>query len=483
MELRLDLIKPGLLSFRCVGALSQLHIGGSTDPLRTFISGQSFEGNVLLDLRGVDNICTEGIAWLVHWYRCITKSGGVLGLCAVPPKFKEFFEVCKLRELMPIWEDETEGRAALIASLTALAEQPSSLIAPAKQPSAELVLAPLPKTNHIIEEEELTVSDSTALVPISSVSPPEIEWRPAGKAIEILIVDDSAVERRRAGSALNKHTGSDSNGHDSIEVLYASNGVEALEIVHKKRPSLVVTDLVMPGLDGLGLVKEMRSVFPSIPVVLMTAHGSEEIAAEALRFGAASYVPKKFLARDLSETVETILRLAHVDREQMIFPFMKFSEYRFLLPTNMSLISPLVDFLQGHLERLKLCHEMDELRVAVALREALVNSFVHGNLELPSELRETDPEGYVRCLAERQYLSPYKDRQIHVTVCGTQEGVVYTIRDEGAGFDTSFVPDPTDLNNLKKATGRGLYLIRNFMDEVKFNDVGNEITLIKRKSE
>jgi CheY-like chemotaxis protein/ABC-type transporter Mla MlaB component len=471
MELRLDLIKPGLLSFRCIGALSQLHTGGSTDPLRTFFAQQSFEGNVLLDLSGVGNICTEGIAWLVHWHRCITKSGGVMGLCSVPTKFKEFFELCKLQDLMPIWENETEGRAALTSSVTASSQQPSS----------ELVLTRPPETNLLIEEKPLSDNGSTALIPISSGNSPGIARRSTGKVVEILIVDDSAVERRRAGTALHKLSGS--NDDDSMNVLYASNGIEALDIVHKKRPSLVVTDLVMPGLDGLGLVKEMRSDYPSIPVVLMTAHGSEEIAAEALRFGAASYVPKKYLARDLSETVETILRLAHVDREQMIFPFLKSSEYRFLLPTNMGLISPLVDFLQGHLERLKLCHEMDELRVAVALREALVNSFVHGNLDVPSELRETDPESYIRCLAERQYQAPYKDRHVHVSVRGTQEEVVYTIRDEGFGFDTSFVPDPTDLNNLKKATGRGLYLIRNFMNEVKFNDVGNEITLIKRRSE
>jgi CheY-like chemotaxis protein len=421
----------------------------------------------------VENICTEGIAWLVHWHHCITKSGGVLGLCSVPAKFKQFFELCKVREFIPIWDNETEGRAALTRSVTASP----------KQLSPGLVFAPL-KENHLkVEGKKLTVPTSTALVPASSGNVPEIGWRSTGKAVQILIVDDSAVERRRAGSALKNRSGSSPTDDSNMHVLYASNGVEALNIVQQKRPSLVVTDLLMPELDGLGLVREMRSDYPSIPVVLMTAHGSEEIAAEALRFGAASYVPKKYLARDLSETVETILRLAHVDREQLIFPYLQVSEYRFVLPTNIALLSPLVDFLQGHLERLKLCHEMDELRVAVALREALANAFTHGNLEVSSELREADPESYLRCVAERQNQSPYKDRHIHVTVRGAQEEVVYTIRDEGLGFDTSFVPDPTDLNNLKKATGRGLYLIRNFMDEVRFNDIGNEVTLIKRRSE
>ena len=56
------------------------------------------------------------------------------------------------------------------------------------------------------------------------------------------------------------------------------------------------------------------------------------------------------------------------------------------------------------------------------------------------------------------------------------------IRDEGPGFDPDGLPDPTDPENLTKASGRGVLLIRTFMDEVRFNDTGNEITMIKRCS-
>ena len=56
----------------------------------------------------------------------------------------------------------------------------------------------------------------------------------------------------------------------------------------------------------------------------------------------------------------------------------------------------------------------------------------------------------------------------------------FTIRDEGKGFDPSSLPDPTDPENLLKASGRGLLLVRTFMSEVTFNGIGNEITMIKR---
>ena len=55
------------------------------------------------------------------------------------------------------------------------------------------------------------------------------------------------------------------------------------------------------------------------------------------------------------------------------------------------------------------------------------------------------------------------------------------IRDEGPGFDLNRVLDPTDMTNLERVSGRGLLLINTFMDEVKHNKTGNEITMVKRR--
>ena len=97
----------------------------------------------------------------------------------------------------------------------------------------------------------------------------------------VLIVDDSAIDRRLAGALLAKR------GYD---VAYAADGREALERCEQVRPDVVVTDLQMPQMTGLELVEALRSRFPSLPVVLMTAHGSEQIAMMALNAGAAIYV-------------------------------------------------------------------------------------------------------------------------------------------------------------------------------------------------
>src|SRR5262249_58411516 len=98
--------------------------------------------------------------------------------------------------------------------------------------------------------------------------------------------------------------------------IYAGNGREALAVIEKEKPDLVLTDLQMPEMNGLELVEEVRSKYRSVPIILMTAHGSEEIAIQALQKGAASYVPKRNLAQDLLETVDNLLEVAGTKRHQ-----------------------------------------------------------------------------------------------------------------------------------------------------------------------
>ena len=124
----------------------------------------------------------------------------------------------------------------------------------------------------------------------------------------VLVVDDSAVDRRLAGGMLEK------NAEWNIE--YASDGAEALARFGSQVPDAVVTDMQMPEMDGLELVETIRARYPLVPVILMTAHGSEDVAVQALERGAASYVPKVNLARDLADTVASVLAVARADRRR-----------------------------------------------------------------------------------------------------------------------------------------------------------------------
>jgi len=290
----------------------------------------------------------------------------------------------------------------------------------------------------------------------------------------ILVVDDSAIDRTLAASLLQKVPGT--------TVHHAEDGKAALASFEHTVPDLVLTDLSMPEMDGLELVKQIRQHHPLVPVILMTAFGSEEIAIEALRVGAASYVPKKKLAQDLTDTVRDILNAVQASRsQQRLIECLAQTESHFLLDNDPTLIPPLLGFLQESLQRMRLCDEIGKIRVSVALQEALYNAIYHGNLEVSSTLREKDNRLYLDAIDQRRKEKPFRNRRVEIVSRESPAEVMYTIRDEGPGFDPSTLPDPTDPSNLERVTGRGLLLIRTFMDKVYHNDKGNQIVMIKRR--
>jgi CheY-like chemotaxis protein/anti-sigma regulatory factor (Ser/Thr protein kinase) len=300
---------------------------------------------------------------------------------------------------------------------------------------------------------------------------------------KILVVDDLRAERILARGLLERRPGLEAlECRTGLTVIEAAGGEEALEAVRREAPDLVLTDMVMPGMNGLELVETLRARCPQLPVVLMTAHGSEEIAMQALQKGAASYVPKHNLARDLLETVEEVLRLASAERNQQhLMECLTRTEADFVLDNDPSLIPALIGHVSENLRRLRCCSENERLRVTVALSEALLNAMYHGNLEIDSELRDRDEKSYREVLGQRRRDLPYATRRVHVNARESPAEARYVIRDEGPGFDPTSLPDPTDPANLERVSGRGLLLIRTFMDEVRHNDKGNEIVLLKRR--
>jgi CheY-like chemotaxis protein len=219
----------------------------------------------------------------------------------------------------------------------------------------------------------------------------------------VLIVDDSVVDRKLAGGCLK---------NCDLEVAFACDGREALDLMADDLPDVVVTDLQMPEVDGLELTKQIRKLHRNIPVILMTAHGNEEVAVAALNAGAASYVPKKNLSRDLEETVKTVLSVATSERaEQQILESLASVRLEFELGNEISTLRPLIMVMQGHMRQLGVYGESDIIRISTALQEGLINAIEHGNLELDSKLRELKDNTYQKLGDERRQQEPYKEPQ------------------------------------------------------------------------
>lgn len=126
----------------------------------------------------------------------------------------------------------------------------------------------------------------------------------------ILVVDDAADMREFIIQYVLKP-----GGYSFVE---ARDGLEALQIINTAPPDLVITDLQMPRLDGLGLLRRIKEQGINIPVVLMTFYGSEEIAIEVFRLGVRDYVIKPFDQDELSAAIERALSEARMRRQRDI---------------------------------------------------------------------------------------------------------------------------------------------------------------------
>ena len=291
----------------------------------------------------------------------------------------------------------------------------------------------------------------------------------------ILVVDDSPLDRRLVGGLLEKVKG--------VEVSFAENGKQAYDLVRQDPPDLVLTDLEMPVLGGLDLVRQMKELQSPIPVILMTAAGNEDIAVKALQMGAASYVSKRSLPNELWDTVSNVLRVSAERRTQTrVLDRLQRWETEFEIENDLDLVTALSAYLMQTFSSLRLCSSAEQLRVGVALDEALLNAYFHGNMEVSSKLRETNYHEFFDLAKRRSQESPYRERRIRVWARYSPTEAVFTIHDDGPGFDIKSLPDPRDSKYLERPHGRGLLLMRTFLDEVRYNEQGNEVTLVKSAS-
>ena len=114
----------------------------------------------------------------------------------------------------------------------------------------------------------------------------------------ILVVDDE-IDLAVSCQRLLKSKG--------YEVRVAANGEEAMQAVQEEEPHLVITDLKMPGMDGMELLAQVKELYPEIQVIMMTAYSTIEDAVEAMRLGAHDFVPKPFTPEHLMIAVEKSL--------------------------------------------------------------------------------------------------------------------------------------------------------------------------------
>ncbi|HEY6104463.1 MAG TPA: sigma-54 dependent transcriptional regulator [Anaeromyxobacteraceae bacterium] len=127
----------------------------------------------------------------------------------------------------------------------------------------------------------------------------------------VLIVDDELNIRRVLAAMLKR---------DGYEVTAAADGEQALAVLARAPVQVVVTDLVMPRLDGLSLLRRVAADYPDVPVIVITAHGTVDSAVAALKAGAFDFITKPFEQEELKKVIAKAARAHEIARQDVHGP-------------------------------------------------------------------------------------------------------------------------------------------------------------------
>jgi FixJ family two-component response regulator len=231
------------------------------------------------------------------------------------------------------------------------------------------------------------------------------------------------------------------------DVSTAEDGAAAVESFKKKPTDIVLTDLLMPRMDGMGLLNEIRALDPDLPVVVLTGFGTIDRCRDALRSGATDFLQKPCEEEDLIK----VLDRARARREE-IYQLDSLAEasthsFSIMVPADLTHRVAVTSKILAVADAAGFRKRRWEIRLA--FDEAFTNAVVHGTM--------SDPE-----------------KEIGVSADFQDDRAILTVVDTGPGFDYEKAAGPLD----DEPGGRGLFLIRSFADEAVWSERGNICRMI-----
>jgi YesN/AraC family two-component response regulator len=239
-------------------------------------------------------------------------------------------------------------------------------------------------------------------------------------------------------------------------VLEAVDGQQALKLFRDNQIDLVLSDVRMPGLDGLTLLAAIKEINPRVPVLLISGYGDVETVVKALKAGAENFLAKPLSMDVLAKVVDQALALACAFPAGQSRWLALRQNTRLETASRPELVCEVVQQVaQSAVAVGYASHDLDN-NLKLALVEAVTNAMEHGN-------------------RWNQELKVVVEADI------TPDMLSVSVRDQGQGFDFACLPDPTSGDQLFCERGRGVFLMQAIMDEVCYSAPGNCVTLCKRR--
>ncbi len=254
------------------------------------------------------------------------------------------------------------------------------------------------------------------------------------------------------------------------EVDITTSGKEALDMIKTRQYSLVLADVVMPKFDGIDLLIRAKEWDKSLTFMMISGKATIEQTIESLRLGASNFIRKPFHPDEVVNLVNSTIikqgiRKEESESREKTYKLLSKSHFEMIIPSTFSDIRLAIQMILTEVTARGYEDKHDTL--AVALDEILTNALIHGSWE------DKKPDD----LTSREL-----DKKISIKFTIVPDSIKVVIKDRGKGFDTSYLPDPTDPENIFNSSGRGIFITKNFADSLTYNKKGNQATLIKTLS-
>lgn len=263
--------------------------------------------------------------------------------------------------------------------------------------------------------------------------------------------------------------------HD-LAMQRAFNLDDALRSLEKTKAFAFAFNLELVQGDPLELVRGMRQKHPDLPLLCILDEGRMPLMVELLKAGTYACLNLPLQMEELAFNLSKII----ANSTETYNPFsLRYEERILILPNDFALVMQVAKNL---VDSTLPPNEKNRYHIILGLSEIINNAIEHGSLGITFEEKSNALKAsrFYPLAIERSHKEPFKDRVVTVRsrVFPTLRRIEYFVADQGGGFDWRSLPDPKDKSNLLNRNGRGIMMARYAFDEMNYNELGNEVTLV-----
>lgn len=256
---------------------------------------------------------------------------------------------------------------------------------------------------------------------------------------------------------------------------------EALEVCKDKSFDLIITDVRLPKMSGIDFISRLRDKEINTPFIVITGNQDIEISIRALRLGAVDFFIKPFRMDAIRHSLQKFENLFIFSQELISKNHFQLthSKQNFAIKPSLKNLNQYVNLVMRSISLIPGIHTDDILSIKLALYELLGNAIEHGFAGISYEHKASLLSSDVDYVDHVDQICSNINECVLLEIGFEDQKVYVSLKDRGAGFDPSKVPDPVTDPNASYLSGRGIFLARMNVDKLVYNDIGNEVSFSK----